>query len=120
MKILVVDDAECIRTLIIHMLREMGHTENDEATNGVQALKLMHKKQYGLLITDLNMPYLDGKQLLEKIRKEEKFANLPVLMVSAEEDGAKIKAVIQAKVNGFLMKPICYNNLSKQLSRLGI
>jgi len=115
MKILVVDDMPSMRQVMMHMLRSLGHDNVDEASNGVEALKKLRIRDYDLLITDLHMPNLDGRQLLEKVRSDKKLANLPVLMVSCEDDKQQIKGVISAKVTGFIVKPFNANILRKHL-----
>jgi two-component system chemotaxis response regulator CheY len=115
MKILVVDDMITMRHVMLHMLRDLGHIDNDEAADGLQAINMLHKKHYDLVITDFHMPKLDGKQLLEKIRSEKELANLPVLMVSCEDEKKKIKSIIASKVTGFIVNPFNANTLEKQL-----
>jgi two-component system, chemotaxis family, chemotaxis protein CheY len=116
MKILVVDDMISMRHVMIHMLRDLGYNQVDEAADGVQALDKLHKGDYDLLITDYYMPNINGKQLLDRIRHEQRLADLPVLMVSCEDDKKKIKSLIDAKVTGFIVKPFTANTLKKQLN----
>jgi len=118
MKILVVDDMTTMRHVLLHMLRDLGHVDCDEAIDGLQALTLLHKKHYDLLITDLHMPNLDGKQLLEKVRSESQLSKIPVLMISSEDETSKIKEIIAAKVTGFIVKPFNYNTLEKQIKKI--
>ena len=118
MKILVVDDMTSMRHVLLHMLRDLGHSDCDEAIDGIQALSLLHKKQYDLLITDLHMPRLDGKQLLEKVRSESQLSDIPVLMISSEDEKTKIKQIIAAKVSGFIVKPFNFNTLKRQLHKI--
>jgi len=115
MKILVVDDMLSMRQVILHMLRGLGHNNLDEAVNGVEALKKLRSQDYDLLITDLHMPNLDGKQLLEKVRSDKRLADLPVLMVSCEDDKKQITDLIKAKVTGFIVKPFNTNILRKHI-----
>jgi two-component system, chemotaxis family, chemotaxis protein CheY len=115
MKILVVDDMPSMRQVILHMLRGLGHSSLDEATNGVEALKKLRAQNYDLLITDLHMPNLDGKQLLEKVRSDKRLADLPVLMVSCEDDKKQITELIKAKVTGFIVKPFNTDILRKHI-----
>ena len=115
MKILVVDDMSSMRGVMLHMLASLGHRDNDEAANGLQALKLLRQNSYDLLITDLHMPNLDGQQLLEKVRHDKRLHNLPVLMVSCEDDKEVVKGLIAEKVTGFMVKPFNANTLKKQL-----
>ncbi len=115
MKILVVDDMSSMRGVMMQMLASLGHNETDEAANGLQALKLLRKNNYDLLITDLHMPNLDGQQLLEKVRHDKKLHDLPVLMVSCEDDKKIVKDLIAGQVTGFMVKPFNLNTLKKQL-----
>lgn len=85
MKILVVDDMAPIRHVLLTMLKSIGYTDNDEATNGIQALNLMRKTQYDLLITDYHMPKLNGIQLLKRVREDEQLKHTRVLMVACED-----------------------------------
>ena len=115
MKILVVDDMPSMRQVMLHMLTSLGHNDPDEASCGLHALKMLRLNDYDLLITDLHMPNLDGEQLLSKIRQDKKLHNLPVLMVSCEDDKAKIMTLIAGEVTGFMVKPFNCNTLKKQL-----
>ena len=118
MKILIVDDMMFMRHIMMQMLRDLGYLNVDEAIDGLQALKLIGSKQYDLVITDLNMPNLDGQELLLRIRKSPITADLPVLMVSCECDKSKITALIKAKLTGFIVKPFNSNTLKCQLDRI--
>ena len=115
MKVLVVDDMASMRQVMKHMLVKLGHETVDEAGCGVQALKMLRTNDYDLLITDLHMPNLDGEQLLKKVRQDIRLHNLPVLMVSSEDDKTKIMAVIAGEVTGFMVKPFDLATLRKQL-----
>lgn len=116
MKILVVDDMISMRHVMIHMLRDQGYDDIEEATDGLQALQMLHRKKYDLVITDFHMPKLNGKQLLEQIRSEKILANIPVLMVSCEDEKKKVQSIIASKVTGFIIKPFNANTLAKQLN----
>ena len=118
MKILVVDDMFSMRQVLMHMLGGLGYTHLDEAANGIEALKKLRANDYDLLITDLHMPNLDGKQLLEKVRGDKRLVNLPVLMVSCEDDRKKITDIITSKVDGFIIKPFNIEMLEKNLKRV--
>lgn len=115
MKILVVDDMLSMRQVMMHMLRDLGFYQLDEATNGVEALKKLRTQEYDLLITDLHMPNLDGRQLLEKVRTDKVLADLPVLMVTCEDDKKQVTDLIASKVTGFIIKPFNSSTLQKHL-----
>jgi len=116
MKILVVDDMSSMRNVMVHMLINLGYNQTDEASGGLQALKMLRLDNYELLITDLHMPNLDGEQLLRKVRGDKKLHNLPVLMVSSEDDKVKIMQLIEGDVTGFMVKPFNLNTLKKQIN----
>ncbi len=109
MKILVVDDMISMRHVMMHMLRYQGFNDIEEAADGLQALHMLHRKKYDLVITDFHMPKLNGKQLLEQIRSEKVLADIPVLMVSCEDEKKKIQSVIASKLPDLLL------NLSLQI-----
>lgn len=120
MRILVVDDMSSMRSIMLHMLKSLGHIDNDEAVNGIQALKMLRSNHYDLLITDLHMPNLDGRQLLEKVRNDEKLHNLPVLMVTCEDDRKVVMSLIAKQVTGFMVKPFNLSALKKQLDWIDV
>ncbi|MEQ3442496.1 response regulator [Pseudoalteromonas sp. BZP1] len=118
MKILVVDDMPLMRHVLINMLRRLDYNDITEATDGAQAFDLLEKHSFDLVITDLHMPKMDGKYLLNHIRENPLLSDLPVLMVTCEDSKQTVNEMITAKVNGFIIKPFCLNTLQKQLSRI--
>ncbi len=118
MKILVVDDMPLMRHVLINMLRQLDYKEIVEATDGLQALKILQDQMFDLVITDLHMPKMDGITLLDNIRKDAELVNLPVLMVTCEDSSETVKKIINAKVSGFIVKPFNMNVLAAQLTRL--
>ena len=118
MKILVVDDMPLMRHVLINMLRQLDYKNVVEATDGYQALKILSQQKFDLVITDLHMPKVDGVNLLDKIRHDEALVDLPVIMITCEDNADTVKHVIKAKVSGFIIKPFNMNVLSAQLNRL--
>lgn len=118
MKILVTDDMVSMRHVMIHMLRGLGHEDIDEAIDGSQAYDMLQKRHYDLLITDLNMPKMDGKQLLKKVKTDKNLNYLPVLMVTCEDDRNKVTEIIKSKVSGFIIKPFNLRTLKRQLQKI--
>ncbi|WP_028023940.1 response regulator [Enterovibrio calviensis] len=118
MKILVVDDMTSIRHVMLNLLRSINYIDLEEATNGWQALQMVKKNRYDLVITDLNMPKMDGRELLKEIRTDEKLKHTPVLVVSSEQDKERVKELIQHGVNGFVVKPFNAATLQKQIQRI--
>ncbi|KPZ54735.1 response regulator [Pseudoalteromonas sp. P1-25] len=118
MKILVVGDVPLMRHVLINMLRQLDYKNVVEATDGYQALKILNQQKFDLVITDLHMPKVDGVNLLDKIRHDEALVDLPVIMITCEDNADTVKRVIKAKVSGVIIKPFNMNVLSAQLNRL--
>lgn len=118
MKILVVDDMPLMRHVLINMLRALNFPDLVEATDGVQALTFLKNQDFDLVITDLHMPKMDGKTLLNRIRDDQQLKAIPVLMVTCEDNSAAIKEIIAAKVSGFIVKPFNLSVLDNQLKKV--
>ncbi len=118
MKILVVDDFSTMRRIIKNLLRELGFTNVSEADDGQTALPKLQSGDFDLLITDWNMPGMTGIDLLRAVRADEKLANLPVLMVTAEARREQIIAAAQAGVNGYIIKPFTASTLKEKLEKI--
>ena len=118
MKILVVDDMPLMRHVLINMLRKLDYDDIVEATDGEQALSLLEKTRFDLVLTDLNMPKVNGKDLFLTIRKHDDWGYIPVIVVTYEDKKEVVTDMISAKVDGFIIKPFCLNTLKKQLERL--
>lgn len=115
MKILVVDDVTPMRHLILHMLRGLGLNDLHEASDGILALKMLRKEKYDFVITDWYMPKLSGLDLVIRIREDEKLKELPILMMSGENELDKIKKVASAGVSSFITKPFSAKGLQKKI-----
>ena len=105
MRVLAVDDSATMRRIIKNQLKQSGVEDVDEASNGREALLLLDRKQYDLLITDWNMPEMCGLDLVMEVRRNDALKKLPVLMittVSAKED---IVNALTAGVNNSVVKP---------------
>jgi two-component system chemotaxis response regulator CheY len=114
----VVDDFSTMRRIIKNLLRELGFTNIAEADDGQTALPKLKAGDFDLLITDWNMPGMSGIDLLRAVRADEKLANLPVLMVTAEARRDQIIAAAQAGVNGYIIKPFTAATLKEKLEKI--
>ena len=104
-KILVVDDSATVRSLHTFILKSKNY-EVEAASNGVEAIeKLYSNKDIVLAIVDINMPKMDGIQFVKTIRKEEAYRDLPVIMVTSEEEEDDRKKGIEAGANIYMIKP---------------
>ncbi|MBE9527528.1 MAG: chemotaxis response regulator CheY [Proteobacteria bacterium] len=124
-KILVVDDFSTMRRIIKNLLRDLGFNNTDEADDGLTALPMLKTAKYDLLVTDWNMPGMQGIDLLKAVRadSDETLKNIPVLMVTAEQKKEQIIEAAQAGVNGYIVKPftalILKEKLEKIFARIG-
>ncbi|WP_250536640.1 response regulator [Caballeronia sp. AZ10_KS36] len=118
MRLLVVDDLTTMRSLIRKMLKAIGYTLIDEAVDGVSALEKLKTQRFDLVITDWNMPNMDGLTLLQEIRKSEEHADVPVLMVTAETRRENVIAAIRAGASGYVVKPFSEAALADKLAQI--
>ncbi|MEQ8231938.1 MAG: chemotaxis response regulator CheY [Gammaproteobacteria bacterium] len=118
MRILVVDDFSTMRRIIKNLLRDLGFTNMDEADDGSTALPMLKTGNYDFLITDWNMPVMEGIQLLKEIRNDPKLAELPVLMVTAEARREQIVIAAEAGVNGYIVKPFTAQTLEQKINKI--
>ena len=115
MRILVVDDFMTMRRVVRGLLREMGLDDVDEAGDGAAALERLRAEPADLVITDIEMPTLNGCELLSAIKKDERLRHVPVLMLAAEARKDEIVRCIQAGAAGYLVKPFTRETLEEKL-----
>jgi len=118
MKILIVDDFSTMRRIIKNLLRDLGFTNTTEADDGLTALPILQAGGIDFLVTDWNMPGMQGIDLLKAVRADEKLANIPVLMVTAETKREQIIVAAQAGVNGYVVKPFTAATLKEKIDKI--
>lgn len=118
MRILIVDDFSTMRRIIKNLLRELGFNNTDEADDGTTALPMLKSGKYDFLVTDWNMPGMQGIDLLKAVRADEKLKGLPVLMVTAESRRDQIVAAAEAGVNGYIVKPFTAETLAQKIEKI--
>ena len=118
MKLIVVDDFSTMRRIIKNLLKDLGFTNVQEADDGNTALPMLQQGDFDFVITDWNMPGMQGIDLLRAIRADEKLKHLPVLMVTAEAKKEQIVAAAQAGVNGYVIKPFTAGTLKEKLTKI--
>jgi two-component system chemotaxis response regulator CheY len=118
MKILVVDDFSTMRRIIKNLLRDLGLTNTFEADDGQTALPMLKDGDFDFVVTDWNMPGMQGIDLLKHIRADDNLKHLPVLMVTAEAKREQIIAAAQAGVNGYIVKPFTAGTLKEKLDKI--
>ena len=117
-KFLVVDDFSTMRRIVRNLLKELGYTNVDEAEDGVMALTKLRGGNFDFVVSDWNMPNMDGLAMLQVIRADAALASLPVLMVTAEAKKENIIAAAQAGANGYIVKPFTAATLDEKLSKI--
>lgn len=118
MKILVVDDFSTMRRIIKNLLKDLGFTNVQEADDGSTALPMLQQGDFDFVVTDWNMPGMQGIDLLRAIRSDDSLKHLPVLMVTAEAKKEQIVAAAQAGVNGYVVKPFTAATLKEKLDKI--
>lgn len=116
--VLVVDDFPTMRRIVRSLLRELGFTNVEEAEDGQEALGKLRGGAFELVISDWNMPVLDGLEMLKQIRNESDLKHLPVLMVTAEAKKENIIAAAQAGASGYVVKPFTAATLEEKLNKI--
>ena len=104
-KILIVDDYEDNRYTLKRRLKRDGYLDCQEAESGLQAIKMLEAEPFDLMLLDLMMPGMDGFQVLEHIKQQERFRHLPIIMISAADDLAKVAKGIELGAEDYLAKP---------------
>ncbi|MCM2971636.1 MULTISPECIES: chemotaxis response regulator CheY [Larsenimonas] len=117
-KILVVDDFPTMRRIVRNLLKELGYTNVEEAEDGAQGLEKLKSGEFEFVVSDWNMPNLDGLEMLKSIRADDSLSHLPVLMVTAEAKKENIIAAAQAGANGYVVKPFTAATLEEKLNKI--
>lgn len=118
MSILVVDDFPTMRRIVRGLLKELGFTNVEEAEDGQDALNKLRSGGFEFVVSDWNMPNLDGLDMLKQIRADAALQHLPVLMVTAEAKKENIIAAAQAGANGYVVKPFTAAILEEKLNKI--
>ena len=116
MKILVVDDSSTMRRIIVNTLARLGYKDVVQAGDGVEAWDaLQANPDIEVVITDWNMPNMNGLELVKKIRAEEKYIDIPIIMVTTEGGKAEVITALKAGVNNYIVKPFTPQVLKEKL-----
>lgn len=116
MKLLVVDDSSTMRRIIKNTLQRLGHKDVLEAEHGLEAWGVLQENpDINVLITDWNMPEMNGLELVKKVRAEEKYIDMPIIMVTTEGGKAEVITALKAGVNNYIVKPFTPQILKEKL-----
>jgi two-component system chemotaxis response regulator CheY len=118
--ILIVDDSPAMRRVVRRVVDISGTDVGTlfEAGNGLEALALLRVEWVDLIMTDINMPDMDGEQLLLEVRKDPVLAAVPVLVVSTDRSSARVEQMMTLGADGYLSKPFLPATLSGEIHRL--
>lgn len=119
-KVLIVDDFAMMRGIVRRLLKEMGCNHTEEAEDGIDALDLLQTEKFDIVITDINMPRMNGFQLLGAIKADAALQHVPVLMISAETDEAGIAYAKERGVAGYIAKPFTRAMLEDALQGISV
>lgn len=117
-KFLVVDDFSTMRRIVRNLLKELGYTNVEEAEDGADGLNKLKQGGFEFVVSDWNMPNMDGLTMLQNIRADANLKSLPVLIVTAEAKKENIIAAAQAGANGYVVKPFTAATLDEKLSKI--
>ena len=118
MKILIVDDFSTMRRIIKNLMRDLGYANTHEADDGLTALPMLKGGGYDFLVTDWNMPGMQGIDLLKAVRSDPQLVSLPVLLVTAEARREQIVHAAEAGVNGYIVKPFTAQTLKEKIDKI--
>ncbi|SEQ21697.1 two-component system, chemotaxis family, response regulator CheY [Ectothiorhodospira magna] len=117
-RVLLVDDSRMARNHLRRVLEHVGAQHIDEVENGALALEQLSQHEYDLVVTDYNMPVMDGQALVNEIRSNPAYVHIPVMMVTSESDISRLSSVKQAGVSAICDKPFEVNQVRKLLKRI--
>lgn len=117
MKILVVDDDPTTRKVLSLYLKAKGH-EVVTAENGLDALEKLGTQNVNLIMSDVNMPYMDGIEFVRNVRANTEWSDIPILMVSTEADQEEQQLAFTAGANGYLIKPVTAEMVNDKIKEL--
>jgi two-component system chemotaxis response regulator CheY len=118
LKFLIVDDFSTMRRIIRGLLKEMGCNNADEAEDGVVALDMLKVQKFDFVISDINMPNMNGFELLKAIKADDALKHLPVLMVTAEARKEDIVLAAQTGAAGYIVKPFTKATLEEKVLKI--
>jgi two-component system chemotaxis response regulator CheY len=118
LKFLIVDDFSTMRRIVRGLLKEIGYNNAEEAEDGTVALQMLQSSHFDFVVSDINMPKMNGFDLLAAIKKDDKLKHLPVLMVTAEARKEDIVRAAQDGAAGYIVKPFTKATLEEKVQKI--
>ncbi|MDY5050222.1 MAG: response regulator [Candidatus Mucispirillum faecigallinarum] len=116
--IITVDDSSTMRRIIKNTLQKLGFETILEAGNGLEALEVMSKNKVDMIVTDWNMPEMDGLTFVKAVRAKEEYKDLPILMITTEAAKEDILTALRSGVNNYVVKPFTPETLQEKVFKL--
>jgi two-component system chemotaxis response regulator CheY len=115
--VLIVDDSAAIRKILQRVLRQtdLPLGEIHEAGDGTEAVEILKNRSFGLILSDINMPQMDGLQLLAKIKEMDHLKSVPVIMITTEGGQGKVMEAVQLGATGYVRKPFTAEQIKEKL-----
>jgi two-component system, chemotaxis family, chemotaxis protein CheY len=117
-RFLIVDDFSTMRRIVRNLLKEIGFVNAEEAEDGVVALAMLRTSRFDFVVSDINMPNMNGFELLKAIKADAGLKTLPVLMVTAEAKKEDIVAAAQGGAAGYIVKPFTKGTLEEKVQKI--
>ena len=117
-RILIVDDFATLRMSLKSVLEQLGYPEMDEAKDGQEAIDKLKEKDYDLIISDIDMPVMNGFELLDYVKKDDNLKNIPVIFITAEAEREKIVESIKAGLDAYITKPFSISTLQQKIENI--
>jgi two-component system chemotaxis response regulator CheY len=118
MKFLIVDDFSTMRRIVRGLLKEIGYVNAEEAEDGAVALGMLKSAKFDFVVSDINMPNMNGFELLAQVKKDESLKHIPVLMVTAEARKEDIVRAAQDGAAGYIVKPFTKATLEEKVQKI--
>ena len=118
LKFLIVDDFSTMRRIVRGLLKEIGYNNAEEAEDGAVALNMLKTSKYDFVVSDINMPNMNGFELLASIKKDDALKHIPVLMVTAEARKEDIVRAAQDGAAGYIVKPFTKATLEEKVQKI--
>ena len=115
LKYLIVDDFSTMRRIVRGLLKEMGCTNAEEAEDGAAALSLLKSQPFDFVVCDINMPNMDGLELLSKLKADANLKDVPVIMITTEGGQAKVLEAVNLGAAGYVRKPFTAEQIKEKL-----
>lgn len=118
MKVLVVDDSSTMRRIIVNCLKSINVDEVVEAEDGVDGMVKLALGSYDLILTDWNMPNKDGLTFIKEVKADDKYKDVPIIMITTEAEKANVIVALKAGVKNYIVKPFTPDVLKEKIAQV--